>query len=136
MFQPGSSCRHRGTAPSAGVTLVEILVALTILGLIAAVATPRLIGWMHSQRTAAQRETILQRLDHQSIEAFVNGEVITLDAEHPPPLPDGWQAMLDDTIRFAANGLCSPGTLVLVTPQGTRERYRVRPPECRFRRAQ
>lgn len=45
-------------------------------------------------------------------------------------LPGGWQAERVDDIRFLANGLCRPGTMVLRTDRGDAVRVEVRGPLC------
>lgn len=45
-------------------------------------------------------------------------------------LPNGWQAERVDDIRFLANGLCRPGSLVLRTDRGDAVRVEVHGPLC------
>ncbi len=45
-------------------------------------------------------------------------------------LPAGWQAERVDDIRFLANGLCRPGSLLLRTDRGDAVRVEVRGPLC------
>lgn len=45
-------------------------------------------------------------------------------------LPNGWQAERVDDIRFLANGLCRPGSLLLRTDRGDAVRVEVRGPLC------
>jgi len=81
--------------PEAGYTLTEMLVVIGIIGLIAAVLTPALIGQMSRARAKAaqlQLETVASQLEMymSDVGRYPTGEEGLAALVAPPPGADGW----------------------------------------------
>lgn len=127
------SSRRPGTA---GFTLIEVLIALGIIALVAAVALPSLARRLD----AAFSDADLQQA--QSSARILPARVATLGidlvldkAALAQPLPDGnlpldlargWEAKVEKPARLWHSGTCEAGALVLREPtQGRRWRVSV-----------
>jgi prepilin-type N-terminal cleavage/methylation domain-containing protein len=114
-----------------GFTLIEITVVLLIFGVILAVAAPGL-GRMYSRletRSAVQKVT--SGISALPLQAWALGEEGTLDelAARHLELPSGWSLADADTVFIRANGVCSGGTVMLLTPDLDLE-LELEPPFC------
>jgi general secretion pathway protein G len=96
-------CRRHPTAAAVGFTLVEVMVVVIILGVLAALIVPRVVGRTDEARAVAAKQDIasimqalkLYRLDNsryptseQSLKALVEKPAIE-------PLPGNWKSYLD-----------------------------------------
>ncbi|OQW93345.1 MAG: hypothetical protein BWK79_11630 [Beggiatoa sp. IS2] len=107
--------------PTAGFTLLELLVVLVLISLLTGLALPRLASWYSSLEMAYTRDDALARLGSLGYQAFQQGRDFTLThyplVEGAPPipleLPAGWQLYTDAPIHYYGNGLCGGGTVHL-----------------------
>lgn len=70
-----------------GFTLVEILITLTVLGVLAAIVAPNLLGLLNRQRMNAVRGEILLALEQAQSNAKTTGsdQVVRFDTTADPP---------------------------------------------------
>ena len=118
--------RNEACKRSYGFTLLEILVVLTIVGLLAGVALPQLRKMATSVERSSQRTNIKSAIEGLGYQAFVTGKPISLTAkgtppestgsDHPLQLPSGWQIQILRPIRYAINGACSGGEISIIDP--------------------
>ena len=89
-----SGARHAG-----GFTLIEIMVVITILGILAALIVPRVVGRTDDARIAAARQDIaslrqaleLYRLDNGAYPSTEQGLKALLSKPTIEPVPQNWK---------------------------------------------
>jgi general secretion pathway protein G len=149
------SCQNRPPSSShagaAGFTLLELLVVLTILGLMAAAVTPDLASMYGRLDFNLARETFEQRINNLSYEAYgANTDLVlkpttqrgvdALEAMGPSaadvmsqeitvPVPADWEIYIDRPIVFRASGFCSGGALSVKVGEFVAN-YVLHPPYC------
>jgi general secretion pathway protein G len=97
MQNPSASFRF------AGFTLIEILIVVTILGILAALIVPRVVGRADEARVVAAKQdiaTILQalrmyRLDNSRYPTTEQGLQALVVRPETPPVPQSWKQYLD-----------------------------------------
>jgi general secretion pathway protein G len=92
---------HAGPRPPArGFTLIEIMVVVTILGILAALIVPRVVGRTDEARVAAARQDIAQlmqalklyRLDNGRYPSSEQGLRALVEKPSIDPAPQNWKA--------------------------------------------
>jgi len=110
---------------------------ITLIGLMAGLAIPRLTAVHDSVRWASERDDVLRRISGLGFSAFREGREFELkryplpDSEELPlELPDGWTVEADPAILYKANGVCFGGKMRLTCGEKSLVVY-LRPPLCR-----
>jgi general secretion pathway protein G len=117
----------------AGYTLLELLVVVSIIGLMAGLALPRLSGMYDSLKWAGQRDEVFRRIGNLGYEAYMAARDFELD-RYPPEkgeglltLPEGWKIETEAPVRYGQDGVCFGGVLYL-TYKERRIKVLVKPP--------
>lgn len=114
-----------------GFTLIELSVTLVLLGALLALTAPALAR-LHARLTlASELNALLQRIATLPTLAWSRGEEGTLEQllAHHVELPRDWSLRGAESVFIRSNGLCSGGTIELLTPGGAR-RIELQPPFC------
>ena|SRR5450631_2274501 len=100
---PSVSCRpdfSDGRRRARGFTLIEIMVVVTILGILAALIVPRVVGRTDDARIAAARQDIatlmtalkVYRLDNGRYPSAEQGLQALVERPSTEPVPNNWKA--------------------------------------------
>lgn len=155
----GASRGHR--RPSRGITLVELLVVLALLGVIGALVLPNLERFTAGVTRNSERDLILNEIAGLGTEAMLQGRgFVVLDTDaleeleaeadpdaegqtgqhvHDPTglpvhrleIPDGWHLDLDAPLVVRATGACLGGRLALEHDDVPPVEVELVPPYCR-----
>lgn len=95
--------RRQVTCSAAGFTLVEIMVVVIILGVLAALIVPRVVGRTDEARAVAARQDIaaimqalkLYRLDSGRYPSTAQGLMALVEKPGTDPVPSNWKSYLD-----------------------------------------
>jgi len=94
-------------------TLLEMVVVLSIFGLISAIAFPKLNNMYQSVENATQKDDISNQLKLLSFKAYQNGRAFTLKEAvqntELVTLPTGWRLVSGADITYSTIGVCSGG---------------------------
>jgi general secretion pathway protein G len=98
-----SACRRHRTRLSPGFTLVEVMVVVIILGVLAALIVPRVVGRTDEARAVAARQDIaaimqalkLYRLDSGRYPTTQQGLQALVEKPSTEPQPSNWKSYLD-----------------------------------------
>lgn len=139
---------RRATEPG-GFTLLEMMVALAIMGLLGALALPSLQKVMERTGFSLDLQDVERQLDQLPQVAASQGKALVLNSSpneesfvpagaappepYPIKLPAGWEITVDAPIHYRYDGTCSGGTLHLTTPASQSD-YVMKPPLCELRR--
>jgi prepilin-type N-terminal cleavage/methylation domain-containing protein len=141
------ACR-RATDPG-GFSLLELIIALTIMGLLGALAMPSLIRITDRTRFSLDRQDLERQLDQLPQIAVSQGRNLVLTSTptndgtvlpptgaeqdpYPVKVPDGWRITVDAPIRYRYDGTCSGGK-IRVALADSEAKYVMNPPLCELR---
>ena len=119
-----------------GYTLLELLLVLTLLGLLSVLVLPQIFTMVQSNQRADQRQDVLLQVAGLGYQCYktgigyqLGGKSSRLDHSGLLELPPGWRIESDTVIHYHANGICEGGRFTLHYPGGT-EVYQLTPPLC------
>jgi prepilin-type N-terminal cleavage/methylation domain-containing protein len=135
--RPPSNSQQPGQA---GFTLIEILTVLVIAGLLIAIAAPA----VHNTLRTMARQSAIKQISGRIIElpylTWLDGQARVLGGKDTNtiqlPLPEGWTLDITQPIRYAFNGICTGGSLVINGPDQWRQAYQLDGPLCDQLRAE
>jgi prepilin-type N-terminal cleavage/methylation domain-containing protein len=130
-----SACCPRSNPPRpGGFTLIEMLTVLVIAGLLAALTAPSVLRTIRTMERQSQYQVLRGQIVELPYRAWVEGKSHTLGGNGPGEfrlqLAEAWRLEVPRPIRYAFNGLCSGGTVILHGPDGWREAFRLEGPRC------
>ena len=124
-----------------GITLIEILVTLAIVGLMLAVAVPSFGRYLEGAAFRGKTEEVGRDIARLRITALVDQQVLffpqtdengnTTYAGLSQPLPQGW-VIEGQSIGFFDRGACSGGALSIQSPSGRTAILDFKAPFCRY----
>jgi prepilin-type N-terminal cleavage/methylation domain-containing protein len=121
-----------------GFTLIELVVALAVVGLILTVTLPRMSGWLDRFGFASKEQRVHDSLAGLAETARRAGRTMYLrssdqsakSSDSPAiELPSGWTLTVEPPIVFRYDGVCAGGTARVTFPDGELT-YRLDPPFC------
>ena len=128
-----------------GFTLLEVLVVLTLIGLLSALVMPNLQKLVGSVERATRRDGLVADIAGLSYRAFALGQGFELSnakagqllVDGNPVLvpPAGWRVDVEAPVSYSFNGFCSGGRLKLISPDGNVEPMLLSAPACRLSHA-
>jgi prepilin-type N-terminal cleavage/methylation domain-containing protein len=122
-----------------GFTLIELVVALAIIGLGLSLVVPRMMAWLDRLAFSARQQRFEDALAELGSRARRSGRSVVLrstdfaaHSNEPAPieLPSNWSLTVEPPIAFRYDGVCTGGEVRLSFPAGERS-YRLQSPYCR-----
>lgn len=114
-----------------GFTLIEVTLVMLLLGVLLALVAPalgRLYGRLAADTRLAELRSRIAALPVLAYALGEEGTLAELAARHVA-LPPGWSLRGAEAVYVRANGLCSGGTITVLTPDGELE-LPLEPPFC------
>lgn len=125
----------KGPQPGqAGFTLIEILTVLVIAGLLMGFVAPGVQKMFKTIERQSIRQQLIGAIVELPYRAWVEGKSRSIGGKEADrvemPIQPPWALEIAEPIRYAYNGICSGGELVLIDPDGIRESYKLESPRC------
>ena len=122
-----------------GFTLIELVIALAIIGLGLSFVLPRMMAWVDRLAFSTRQQRFEDALADLGSRARRSGRSVVLrstdlvpnsNESSPIELPSSWSLTVEPPIAFRYDGVCTGGTVRLSFPAGERS-YRLQAPYCR-----
>ncbi|MBA4344745.1 MAG: hypothetical protein C0423_21600 [Methylibium sp.] len=115
-----------------GLTLLELLIVLMLMGLLTALAAPRVDAQLESARHRALQRRVQAVVDELPLSAFKSGRALRVDAAELQSLigqdvPDGYRVELLQPLLYGPTGLASGGELRVSRTGGSTMTWYVTP---------
>lgn len=129
---------------SRGFTLIEMLVVMTILGLLSGVALPAMQRWHDAVQARSEGAALVEAVRIGAFSAGARRLNLMLDDRSFGPsdnapgevsrlalkLPEGWRVESVAPAMFLGSGLCRPGHVILKSARGQLMRLAVDASSC------
>ncbi|HDT6077246.1 TPA: prepilin-type N-terminal cleavage/methylation domain-containing protein [Aeromonas veronii bv. veronii] len=116
-----------------GFTLLELLVVLTLIGMIAAVVGPRFLEMADKLRHRNDWQTVQQAINELPFTVRQRGVQVVLGSHTDDiPLPQGWQLKAPQPIYYLANGICLGGELQILADGVIKQSIQLESPYCQW----
>jgi len=133
---PGAYGSVRGFAAQAGFSLLEVLIALSILGLAVAIVIPPMSAVYERRQMREAFSSVNAWLTSQRLSARLSGAgrshaagpIFNPELE----LPDGWSVEFLSEWRIHPSGVCGASAVRVSSPRGRIWERVVGPPDCRM----
>ncbi len=116
-----------------GFTLLELLVVLTLVGMIAAVVGPRFLDMANKLRHRNEWQKVQQAINELPFAVQQKGEGVVLGSDTSEIfLPQGWQLKAPQPIYYLANGICLGGELQILAGGVIKQSIQLESPYCQW----
>lgn len=126
--------QHVPASSQGGFTLIEVLIALSIMALVAAVAVPGLARRLDVafsdadlQQALTSARLLPARVATLGIDLSLDASAVTKplpDGSLPLDIPSGWEVKVEKAVLLSHTGTCDAGSFVLGEP-ATGRRWRI-----------
>lgn len=117
-----------------GFTLLELLVVITLIGLIAGVVAPRFINLGDKLTLKNQHHEVRQKVNGLPLLALRSGTALRIDDNGAPlALPKGWRVTAKLPVIYQSNGSCLGGLIEVWQDADQRDSIALQPPLCQWR---
>jgi general secretion pathway protein G len=114
-------------------TLLELLVVLSLIGLVAGVVAPRFIDMGDRLTLKNQLLDVRQKVNGLTLLALRSGSPLRIDAQGAPvELPDGWRVSAEPAVVYQSNGSCLGGRIEVWQGDTRRQEVQLPPPFCQW----
>ncbi len=128
----------RRRAGQHGFSLIELLVAMAIMGVALAVISPSIFRNLDAVRFSTAHDALLREIRALRVRALLEKRVYAFPPEGEDPFfqlentpPEGWTASVDgDPIYFLETGICLGGTITVTNGKGRFRRTVFAAPDC------
>ncbi len=116
-----------------GFTLLELLVVLTLVGMIAAVVGPRFLDMANKLRHRNEWQKVQQAINELPFAVQQKGGGVVLGSDTSEIfLPQGWQLKAPQPIYYLANGICLGGELQILAGGVIKQSIQLESPYCQW----
>ena len=123
------------TKASQGFTLIEILIALVLLGLISSVVSPAVFKWMEAREAAAKRAELENIISALPLKSLLTNKKQVITSSSQLTALSNMPFVIERPIVVSNTGFCVEGTLI--ADIGDKQvRYDVEAPFCKITRIQ
>lgn len=121
-----------------GFTLLEILVVMSLVGLLVSTVTPSIYKAVERKRVASERQLILAAIERIGYQSYLDGKPRQLTSsveentpEYPINLLSGWSLQISKPIEYLSTGICGGGEVSIIDPTGAIQNYSLSSPSCK-----
>lgn len=118
-----------------GFSLLEILIVLALIGIMAAMVTPRLERSYEAVVSSGERAEVVRQLERLPVLTRASGSALLVESDDDATfaemldLPEGWSVRAMGPARIEASGVCRPMHL-RVRGRGSDEEWTLGAPAC------